>query len=277
MWLICAVPYTYCQNAYSVLCVVSSKRWLVMLLPGLAVILAAYQLYSVATQSLLQVLCRSQLPWCLQIPDKYFSVLLQCLPIPACCLAVFPCQTACAALLPVMCLLYACLKHAFPYPNMIIFIFALVSFVAWFYLVDLTSKQGNVQCLLWTLCWSVNSARFAVIVKVHILWKNMVFFVHLHFFIYFLIFVCIHQLCLLKKEREQSILLIKICKQLYTQLGCIAKRKNLWAQYQNLLNKTKVYMQQFVMQVPATLRYLNSLLNCTVISIMIKQNKTLTE
>lgn len=99
----------------------------------------------------------------------------------------------------------------------------------------------------------------------------------LHFFIYFLIFVCIHQLCLLKKEREQSILLIKICKQLYTQLGCIAKRKNLWAQYQNLLNKTKVYMQQFVMQVPATLRYLNSLLNCTVISIMIKKKKTLTE
>lgn len=101
--------YTYCQNAYSVLCVVSSKRWLVMLLPGLAEILAAYQLYSVATQSLLQVLCLSQLPWCLQIPDKYFSVLLQCLPIPACCLAAFPCQTECAALLPVMCWLNACL------------------------------------------------------------------------------------------------------------------------------------------------------------------------
>ena len=107
--------YTYCQNAYSVLCVVSSKRWLVMLLPGLAEILAAYQLYSVATQSLLQVLCLSQLPWCLQIPDKYFSVLLQSLPIPACCLAAFPCQTECAALLPVMCWLNACLQHAFPF------------------------------------------------------------------------------------------------------------------------------------------------------------------
>lgn len=60
MWL-----YTYCQSAAIVLCILSSRHWFVMLLPGLAEILATDQLYPVATQSLLQVLCLSKLPWCL--------------------------------------------------------------------------------------------------------------------------------------------------------------------------------------------------------------------
>lgn len=110
MWL-----YTYCQNACSVLHMVSSKRWLVMSLPGLAEILAAYQLYSVARQSLLQVLCLSKLPWCLQMPAEYFAVLLQCLPAPAWCLAVYflarspmmPCCQVLKLLLPATCYMFA--------------------------------------------------------------------------------------------------------------------------------------------------------------------------
>lgn len=116
MWL-CA----YCRNTYSVLCNVSSKLWLVMFLPGLAEILPAYQLYYVATRSPLQVLCLSEFPRCLQSLAEYFAVLVQCLPVHAWCLAVFPCQIMCyiaakcssSCLLPVMCLLDACLKHVF--------------------------------------------------------------------------------------------------------------------------------------------------------------------
>lgn len=73
---------------------VSSKRRLVMFAPGLAEMLAVFQLYSVATHNHCSRSSVSQrIPWCLQMPTEYFSVLppdhLCChvlqLPLPATC------------------------------------------------------------------------------------------------------------------------------------------------------------------------------------------------
>lgn len=97
-------------------------RWLLMILSGLAEVLAANQLYSVATQSLFQVLCISKHPkglpsiLCCASPPPHCSCLVpSCTSLPdhLCCLAA-KCSSH-PLLLPVMCLLDACLNHVSSY------------------------------------------------------------------------------------------------------------------------------------------------------------------
>ena len=141
------------------------------------------------------------------------------------------------------------------YPNMIIFIFALVSSVAWFYLIDLTwSKQGNVHCLLRALRWSMDGARFAVIVKLHIS-----VFTFLHLIQSNFLYVSISYTFRKKKETNQFFWLKSASN--YTHKRYISEDSI----------RTWFTKQRFI------LRYLNPLLNCTVTYIMIKQNKTMTE